>query len=433
MSQSKPDAKFPVDFLWGAATAAQQVEGNLDNDWTAWEASVADKLASTAESRLAKEVPSWEAIHSQASDPANYISGVTDDHYVRYQEDFALMKQLGLNSYRLSVEWARVEPEYGHFDSQAIDHYVAMVSSLRKLGIEPLVTLHHFTNPRWLEEHGGWHGNEVAKSFSRYAETVAKAFGNKVKYYVSINEPGSYLLMRYLGGGAWPEWPKIAMNPSLGYRYLKNVSRAHREARAAIKAVNPEAQVGMAHGLLDYQLGRRDPLSWIMKQLLDYCPDIYLMNRLKKDLDFIGVNYYMRMVVKSGLSSPAAWGQKWNGKDPQNDMGWGIYPEGLYNVTQRVSKYHLPLLITENGIPDASDKQRGKFISDHLEQALRSRDDGADIRGYFYWSLLDNYEWSEGFWPKFGLIEVDRTTQKRTLKPSALSYSELIRGYRKLK
>ncbi len=425
--KSDADSHLPKDFLWGAATSAHQVEGNQHNNWSVWEASVAQDLASKAEARLKNEVPDWTAIKDEATDPKNYISGIADNHYNRYEEDFDLIKDLGLNSYRFSIEWSRIEPQPGKYDQAALEHYAQMIKALRRRGIEPMVSLHHFTDPVWLEDHGGWHGKEVVGRFTEYARVVAEKLGPEVKYWISINEPGSYLIMRYLGGGAWPEWPIISMDMPKGFAYLRNLVKIHKQVQRVIKKSNPKAQVGMAHALIDYQLGRHDPISIITKKIVGYIPDGYLINRLKKDMDFIGVTYYMRMVIKSGFSNPANWGVKWNGIDPRNDMGWGIYPEGIYSVTQKVKKYDLPIYICENGIPDADDDQRSQYISDHLKALMRSRANGADVRGYFYWSLLDNYEWSEGFWPKFGLIAVDRKTLKRTIRPSAKRYSQLIK------
>ena len=303
-----------------------------------------------------------------------------------------------------------------------------MINELKKRGIEPMVTLHHFTDPVWLEDLGGWHGQEVVDRFRAYTDLVAKNLGATVRYWITINEPGSYLLMRYLGGGAWPEWPKIEMNPLKGHKYLKNVVKAHKAAAESLKKVNPEAMAGISHAIIDMQLGRSDPVSIVFRKILRYYPDTYLIKRLKSSYDFIGLNYYMRMKIKAGFKHPALWAPKWDGKDPRNDMGWGIYPDGIYNVTQHLKKYNLPIIITENGIPDNSDSQRGKFITDHLNALARSIADGADIRGYFYWSLLDNYEWSEGFWPRFGLVHVDRKTMKRTVRPSAKVYSDYIKN-----
>lgn len=268
-AKSTPDNPFPADFLWGASTAAHQVEGHQHNDWSVWEASVAGKLAAGAESRLKEEVPDWESIRVEAADPSNYISGDTADHFNRYEEDFDILKSLGLNAFRLSIEWARVEPEPGTYDEAALDHYEAVLAALKKRDITPVVTLHHFTNPRWLESHGGWHGPEVVERFAKYSEAVARRLGNQAVYWCTINEPGSYLLMRYLGGGAWPEWPKTVMNPLQGYRYLKNLVKIHQAARSAIQNVNPAAQVGLAVSIIDYQLGRRDPVSWLAKKQAD--------------------------------------------------------------------------------------------------------------------------------------------------------------------
>jgi beta-glucosidase len=420
---------FAKDFLWGAATSAHQVEGHQHNNWSVWEASVADKLAKNARSRLINTVPDWKAIQAEAEDPVNYISGSAADHYNRYEEDFDLLKSLGCNAYRFSIEWSRVETKPNQYNKAALTHYRNMVQALKKRGITPMVTLHHFADPIWLEDKGGWHGPAVVESFTAFARAISKQIGQDIDYWCTVNEPGSYLLQRYLGGGAWPAWPTTVMNPSLGYKYLKNVISAHKSVRKVIKEANPKAMVGIAHGLLDYQLGRHDPLSWIFKKQLDYIPDTYILNRIRNDTDFIGVNYYMRLLIKSRLSSPQYWTIKKAHDDPANDMGWGIYPAGLYNITQKLIRYNLPLIVTENGIPDTKDNLRGKYINDHLAELARSISDGADIRGYFYWSLLDNYEWSEGFWPKFGLVSIDRKTKNRTLRQSALEYASLIKKY----
>lgn len=420
---------MPDDFLWGAATAAHQVEGNQHNNWSEWEESVATKLANTAVARLKASVLNWEEIKKEATDPSNYISGLAADHYNRYEEDFDLMKNIGLNAYRFSIEWSRIEPSPGKYDKAEIDHYKQVVKALKKRGIEPMVSLHHFSDPIWLEEIGGWHGSEIIDRFVAYSKLMAEQLSPDVKYWISINEPGSYMVMRYLGGGIWPEWPKTSSSLKLAYAYLKNLVKIQKQVRLVIKDVNKDAMVGMAHTPIDYHLGRKDPISFIAKKVSGYIPDMYLINRLKKDLDFIGINYYLKIDIKAKFSHPSKWITKWDGKSPRSDSGWGIYPKGIYTTTQRFKKFNLPLFITENGLSDAKDRLRAKFITEHLEQLVKSKNDGADIRGYFHWSLLDNYEWSEGFWPKFGLIAVDRKTLKRTLRPSAKTYGDLIKKY----
>ena len=432
MSPKKPqtDVRFPEGFLWGAATAAHQVEGGQHNDWSAWEPSVADELAAGAAKRLRGNlVPDWPGMEKVAGDPQGYISGTAADHYNRYVEDLDLLQSIGCNAYRFSVEWSRIEPKPGQYDQAALDHYKRVVSELRKRRMTPLVTLHHFSNPDWLENLGGWHGPNLIDYFGRFVETVAQSIGRDVNLWCTINEPGSYLFMRYLGGGIWPNWPHLSFNPLQGYAYMRNVTKAHRVARQAIKAVNPDAQLGLAHGFIDFQLARRDPFSWVGRQLLRYIPDGYLLRRLRGDVDYIGVNYYVRGLIKVGFGAPRSWLTVWDGQESRSDMGWGIYPDGLYHVTQQLKQYNVPLIITENGIPDANDAKRASFITDHVAAIDRSVADGANVRGYFYWSLLDNFEWSEGFWPRFGLVSVDRSSQARTVRPSARVYGELIRQY----
>lgn len=423
--------KFPENFLWGASTAAHQAEGNQRNNWSRWESEIAEQLAESAKDRLEDVVPDWELIKDQASKSNNYISGIAADHYRRYEEDFDIMERLNFNAYRFSVEWSRIEPEPGRYDQEALHHYRRMVLALKRRGIEPILCLHHFTDPIWLEESDGWYNPAVVEYFAGFAAKVAEYMGRDVRFYITDNEPGTYLLMRYLGGGIWPKWPMMEANMLHGYRYLRNVIKSHRAAYRRIKEVNPEAQVGMAHGVVNFSLERRDPFTLAAKAIFEYLPVGYLLNRLKNCTDLIGVNYYINLRICSKLRPLRQWAREGVEGAPKNDLGWSIYPEGIYHVTQHLKKYDLPMIVTENGLPDTRDRYRAEFIEEHLHWLYKSIEDGADIRGYLHWSLLDNYEWSEGFWPQFGLVAVDRNTMERKVRPSAYIYRDLIERYTK--
>jgi beta-glucosidase len=418
---------FPPDFLWGAATAAHQVEGGQDNNWSEWEPLVAESLAASAEARLSERVPGWEKIKDDATDPANYISGQAVDHYHRYQEDFDMLAEIGLNSYRFSVEWARIEPRPGKFDDGELGHYKDMVDALRARGIEPIVTLHHFTNPTWLEENGGWHDKNIAEKFGNYSAKVAHALGNKATYYATINEPISYMAQRYLGSELWAGWPDSENNLKHTAKYMRNVADAHAAGYLALKDENPEVQIGFVNNYMDVEVGRHDPATIGFKKLMDYVSHGYWLQKTQDSTDWLGINYYEHGTAKSSLSNPMNWIKEGADGAEKTDWGKSIYPEGLYNVTQNLKKYGKAMIITENGIADADDSKRADYIRSHVREMRRSMEDGANIRGYMYWTLMDNFEWADGHAWKFGLASVDPNTLDRQLRPSAHEYSRIIK------
>lgn len=427
-SPEAPDlSAIPPGCLWGAATAAHQVEGNQHNDWSEWEPDHAHDWAQETERRL-RHLPNWPRIKSEVRDPANYISGYAADHYHRYPEDIEIMKSLGLNSYCFSIEWSRVEPSRGEFDAEAIEHYRQVLLELREAGIEPFVTLHHFTNPVWLEDAGGWHGRDFPVLFERYVEHVVSQLGDLVTFWATVNEPESHLVSRYLGSPIWPGWPHQETSIRKYFRARRQFVRAHKRAYTAIKRQTPQAQVGFAHGIVWFESRSlwTKPVVWWLDRHGGTGEYRHMLNYQ----DFLGLQYYIRNVIRPRFSHPVNWA-KMPHSERKNDVGWEMYPEGLYKLTQKLKKYNLPIYITENGTADSRDELRADFIRDHVEAINRSIQDGADIRGYFYWSLLDNFEWSSGFWPKFGLVEVDRNIQKRSVRPSAYKYASIIENHKK--
>ena len=416
------DSKKDI-FLWGAATAAHQVEGHQDNNWSAVEASKAKEWMAEAERRY-QNLPNWPDISSQALDTSNYISGSAADHYHLYKDDINLMKEIELNSYRFSVEWSRIEPSPGVFDREATDHYRSLLKELDGAGIEPFVTLHHFSEPKWLEEYGGWHGGKFPELFSRFVNYIASELGSYINFYTTINEPESYMISRYLDSPLWPGWPRQEKSYRRYLKARKELIRAHELAYQAIKSTQSDAQVGIAHGVVWFEPYNRwvAPLVW----WLDRDGGSGKYGQFSQD--FIAVQYYMRHIVRPKFAHPMDWAEMPN-EGPRTDMGWEVYPHGLYELTQRLKRYNLPIYITENGIADSSDSQRAEYIDSHIRALNRSIADGADIKGYFYWSLLDNYEWSSGFWPRFGLVEVDYRTNARRIRDSAYKYRDIIRSY----
>lgn len=389
--------KFPDGFFWGSATSAHQVEGGNFNDWTEWEKENALRLASLAQG---KQWPDY--ILERYPNPfmsENYISGKACDHYNRYEEDFDILKSLGQNAHRFSIEWSRIEPQEGKFNEEAIEHYRKVILALKSRGIEPFVTLWHWTVPVWFRDLGGWANKKSVNYFVRYAERMVREFP-EVKFWITLNETNIQTGFAYIKG-KWPPAKKSLV------AYLKTnhyLSLAHRYVYQKIKKLNTEAQIGIAHNIIYYS--RR--FSFIKGFIFNHL----FIRSIRDYQDFIGVNYY-HSDRDTGEHSEFA--------------NWSIDPEGLSAVLREVSVYKKPIYITENGIADVRDEKRAKFIKDHLSQVSKSIQEGVDVRGYFYWSLLDNFEWDKGFWPRFGLVEIDYKTMERKIRPSAWEYGKICR------
>lgn len=365
------------EFLYGAATSAHQVEGgNVHNDWWAWEKAT----------------------------PGVPRSGKSGDHYHRFREDFALAKSLRHNAHRLSIEWSRIEPAPGQWNTRELAHYREVLAELKRLDLTSFVTLHHFTNPVWLGA-AGWESAQTPVLFQRYVEKVAAELGDLVGFWITINEPIVYALKGYWQGEWPPGTPASAgrVRRALSVmRVVRNMVRAHRLAYAEIHRQLPQAQVGVA----THFVAGLSPIQhwWFNHRFL---------RKTAGSHDFIGVNYYFPRKTK-----------KWSG--PRSDMNWPIYPAGLTQILLGLREYTLPVYITENGVADARDALRPDFIRDHLRAVEEAQAQGVDVRGYLYWSLLDNFEWRAGFEARFGLIEVDYGTLERKVRPSAYVYKAII-------
>lgn len=403
--------KFPEGFYFGAATSSHQVEGGCINDWSVWEKQNAGRLA--AESVKYRGLPSWDSVKEKATDPGNYISGIAADHYNRYEEDFELAEKIGLNAYRFSIEWSRIEPEPGRWNEDAINHYISMIKALRKRKIEPFVTLWHWTLPIWLSETGGIMNKKFPELFAGYSAKLAHSFGSNVRYYIIINEPEIYALNSYMLG-LWPPQKKGVLSYM---RAMKSLVRSHTLACKAIKQNNPGALTGPACNMSYFENG--GGLNRIPAYLADRLWNRFFIERTLKHHDFIGINYYFHNTIKYGLNK--------NANEKVSDMGWELYPQGIENVVMGMARYGLPLIVTESGLADADDRQRPWYIEETLRSLYRTIENGANLRGYLHWSLLDNFEWDKGFWPRFGLVSVDRKTMKRMpRRESADTYRRII-------
>ncbi len=413
---------FPDGFYWGAATSAHQVEGGNHNDWTEWELANAERLAGEAEFRYGN-LPGWNLIKAQAQDPKNYISGRACDHYHRFREDFDIAKRLGHNAHRFSIEWSRIEPEEGTFSEREIAHYREVIVALRQRGMEPFVTLWHWTNPIWIRDQGGWENPTTATRFARYVERITSAFKDLVRFWMPLNEPNVYTGNAYIVG----VFPPQVRSLRRANRVFRNLIAANREAYRMIHRVAPQASAGVGHYLTYSEPYRNYLRNRLVTPAIDYLRNWRFLNASKDSQDFIGVQYYhhdaLNLKFGKGRYGPM---ETRNENRWVNDMGWEIYPEGLYHLLKRASRYGKPMYITENGTADTHDGQRARFIREHLAWVSRAMAEGADVRGYFYWSLLDNFEWDKGFWPRFGLVGMDYQTLERRIRPSAWEYKQII-------
>ncbi|MCC7543339.1 glycoside hydrolase family 1 protein [bacterium] len=417
MSIMKPKLVFPKDFLWGSATSAHQVEGNQNNNWTDWEKERAAALARGAKKAFDNPSVHWYRIKEAAVDPMNYISGRAVDHYRRYEEDFDYAKKLRHNAHRFSIEWSRIEPRRGGYDERQIEHYRKVIRALRRRGIEPLVTLHHFTLPHWVQAQGGFASARTVEDFARFAGKMASEYNEDVQWWCTVNEPELFASFSYYFG-LWPPQSKNVFKAS--YAYYSVFVRAHKAAYKAIKHVNPHAMVGAAKNN-SYYVVQDKVLSPLTYSFAQWWGNHAFFDRTHKYMDYLGLNYYFRFNIVKGRVI----------MDQQNpsDLGWGLHAEGLYEILKNLhGRYHLPVVVTEAGAADGQDEVRAWYIKELLRNIHRAMSEGVDVRGFMYWSLMDNFEWDKGFWPKFGLLEVDRKTMLRSVRPSAYEYAKVIRA-----
>jgi beta-glucosidase len=406
--ETNPDI-FPKHFFWGASTAAHQVEGRNHNQWSVWELSHAKELSQIAHQGLSW-LPNWHRVRDQAEEPDNYISGIGVDHYKRYKEDFEIVKSLNLNSFRFSIEWSRIEPEEGKWDEAEIEHYRRYITELRRRKIEPFLNVWHWTYPVWFDEKGGFEKKNNLKYFERFVRKVADSLTDEIEYILVLNEPNNFATLSYLTG----RWPPNQKSLLKFCKVYINLTKAHKRSYQILKKKKPSLQVGTAANLANIQAKRpHSTLDQISTKWMRYMWNWWFLRRIRKHQDFIGVNYYF-----SDYYSGLGW--KKNPKVPLNDMGWYMEPEGIYPLLLRVwDRFKKPIFITENGLADKNDEFRRWWIEETIVAMERALSEGVDLRGYFHWSLLDNFEWDFGWWPKFGLVEVDRKSMKRKPRASA--------------
>jgi beta-glucosidase len=374
---------FPAGFRWGTATAAHQIEGgNTNNDWWRWE-------------------------HTPGSG-CKESSGDACDSWHRWPEDVAILADLGFTDYRFSIEWSRIEPADGEFSQAALDHYVRQCEALLGAGIDPVVTFHHFTTPLWLADQGGWTSPATADRFAAFCERAAARLAGVMRRACTINEPNIVATMGHLVGVFPPGQQDRALRRAANDVFVA----AHQGAVAAIRSAAPGVPVGLTLSMDDYQAvdggeSKRDQIRRSME-------DVFL--EATQGDDFVGVQTYSRSRIGPTGRIAGEAGV------PTLIMGYEYYPQALEATIRRaweVTKGEVPILVTENGIGTDDDAQRLAYVRSALEGVLRCLADGIDVRGYTYWSLLDNFEWAFGYGPRFGIVACDRETFIRAPKDSA--------------
>lgn len=418
---------YPRGFLWGSATSSHQVEGNTNNDWTVWEKTIADLYSKTPHySYNPKYVSSY--IKTEKTKKDNFLSGKASDHYNLYKKDIDLLKSLGQNSYRFSIEWSRVQPKEGEFNEEALKHYRDVITYCKGNNIEPIVTLWHFTNPVWIAQIGGWENTQTVDYFLKYAKKVVEYLGTEVKYWITINEPEVYSADCYLAGN------KLVQKKNF-YSYNKvlfNLLKAHKASYLLIKHLDNNSLVSIAKHFTYFHL--RDPLNYtdrVIKRGLDWFQNYRILNSIENYCDFLGINFYFTIEIGSPkkVSNYISIGPRvfLDNTSRYSDLGWPLFPENIYKVLINLKRYNKPILIAENGLADVEDKHRKWFLQKTFISLEKSIEAGVNLIGYIHWSLLDNFEWSDGFGPRFGLIEVNYKTQERRIRPSAYYYSKYIK------
>lgn len=404
--------KFPDGFLWGAATSSHQVEGgNRNNDW--WD---------------------WEQVTGHVLD--GNASGRACESYVRYEEDFDIAKSLHQNAHRLSIEWSRIEPEEGKWNMDEVVHYRKVLEALKARGMSVMLTVWHFTLPKWFAAKGGWESGDAIRDFARYAGFLAAEYGDLVDWWITINEPMVYLLNSY-GAGTWPPGSR---NPLRNIHVFGKMCLGHKAAYKAIHRVldgRPGADgkpkpvmVGIAQNVITFEPYRKQSVVdtlfvWFADKAFNRQFFIWTYG----SHDFIGINYYFHYRVKYLPTKATQLFYEVHTENREvSDLGWEINTTGIFDAIISMSRYKKPIVITEHGVANADDGKRPRIIVAAIKEVYHAIKSGVDVRGYFHWSLIDNFEWEKGFSGRFGLVAIDYRTMKRTPRRSAYVYADICKA-----
>lgn len=415
---NRQETGFPKKFLWGVSSSAHQVEGAQSNQWTVWELENAKALAAQAPYHY-DDLESWARYDKQASEPSNYVSDKAANHYELYERDLELVRKMNMNTFRLSVEWSRIQPQKDAWDVAEVEHYKSVLAACKERGIEPIVTLFHFTLPVWFVEMGGFEKSANGRLFVDYAARILEELGMGVKYVITMNEPETYVRHGYLEG----LWPPQVMNKRLGKTVLANLAKAHNQIADTLHAASRRYKVSIAK---NYSYIYPGDDAWLTVRAASYKHRQHnesFLNKVIKTCDFIGINYYL---------SERVYGYRVHNPDVRiNDVGWDMQPQYLARVLEELhEKYDKPIFVTENGLADGTDVDRTWWLTQTMLALQAAIKKGVPVIGYLYSNLTDGFEWEKGKWPQFGLFAVNPKTMERVPRPSALWLAKTLKKLR---
>lgn len=403
MDPSFSEKVFPKHFFWGCATSAHQIEGGLLNDWSEWEVSEKRK----------------QELERKGLNPTDFISGRASNSFEESNADIACLKQLGVNAYRFSVDWSRIEPEEGVFNTEALDFYLKFIKTLRANHIEPFVTLWHWPVPLWVKEKGGWESKSILPYFTRFVEKVGTHLNEEVNFWVTLNEPMVYAANSFLTG----IWPPQKKNPVSYLRVVTHLISAHRNAYDVLKRIDTNNKIGIAKHNIYFEKANGNIVNTVLEKTANWWWNLRFLLKIQDKQDFIGLNYYFHSYVNNGFDLTHPY-------ERVSDLKWGLMPKGIFHLLMDLKQFKKPVYILENGLADKGDQHRAWYISEILQYTHQAIEQGVDVRGYFHWSLIDNFEWAEGFHPRFGLFEVDFQNFTRVARSSAAFYGDICRRNR---
>lgn len=375
--------RFPKNFLWGTSTSAYQVEGgNNFCDWNDY-----------------------------------YPAGPACNHYGRFKKDFAMIEKMGHNAHRISVEWSRIQPKKEEFNEKEIEHYRSVLKELKSKEINVFLTLFHFTLPKWVAQNGGFLNKENIFHFRNFCNRIFKEYNNLVDFWIILNEPDVYATLSYIS----KRWPPKHRSFFQYLRVRKNLLISHKMIYGDFHKKKKNVLVGIAQNNVFFKpYCQKSFFDRLAVKLVKWWQNNYFLEKIKNEIDFVGLNYYFSLDVKFPIRMK-------NKSRDVSDLGWAIWPEGIYFVLKDLAKYKKPIFITENGLADKEDKIRKDFIKNHLFWIWGAIKEGVDVRGYLHWSLMDNFEWDLGFDPRFGLVEINYQNFERKPRKSAEFYSEICK------
>ena len=424
------DIVFPDSFIWGTATASHQVEGGCNNNWSEFEKGYKDD--------------------GEPNIKDAQISGDACDHWNRSSDDIKLIKDLGVKHYRFSLEWSKIEPEKGVYCKNALSHYSTMIDELISNGIQPVVTLHHFAHPIWFDEIGAFEEEDNISHLVAFSKRVFEEYSDRVKYWCTINEPGVVAIQGYFTG----MFPPGLNNGKLTAEVYKNLLESHVQIYHQLKKHKnaSKVKIGIVKNINQFEpWSRYNLFDWMFTLAMNHVFNWSAINffksgklkfrvpfmmwhshvnkKAKDSLDFFGLNYYSHNHIKFNPFRKDFSDLMYRKEDTLTDMPYTIYAEGMYRAIKLVSSLGYPIIITENGVADKEDNIRAEYIAKYLYAVRKAMHNGYNVIGYYYWSLMDNFEWAFGYDMRFGLYEVDFDTQERRLRDGSKTFIDIVKGH----